>query len=121
MNIYRRCSATPVRLTPSSPLRFIAAGHAVVPWAFPGYFGESTAWLKFLDETHVRYYAEFREVRHSRGYETTTRANNPLNERLELAVKNGRTPPSLLRCFECFVPLEIVACNHGATRQWQKV
>lgn len=58
-----RCSATPVRLTPESPLRFLAAGHAVLPWAFPGYFGESKAWLKFLNQTNVRYYAELREVR----------------------------------------------------------
>lgn len=58
-----RCSATPVRRTPESPLRFLAAGHAVLPWAFPGYFGESKAWLKFLNETNVRYYAELREVR----------------------------------------------------------
>lgn len=62
-----RCSATPVRQTPSSPLRFIAAAHAVMPWAFPGYHDESRAWLKFLDEKHVRYYAELRDVSESFG------------------------------------------------------
>lgn len=58
-----RCSATPVRLTPSSPLRFIAAAHAVMPWAFPGYHDESHAWLKFLDDSNVRHYVELRDVR----------------------------------------------------------
>ena len=58
----RRCSATPVRRTPSSPLRFVAAAHAVMPWAFPGYHDESHAWLNFIDESHVQYYAELRDV-----------------------------------------------------------
>lgn len=57
-----RCSATPVRRTPSAPLRFVAAAHAVMPWAFPGYHDESHAWLNFIDESHVRYYAELRDV-----------------------------------------------------------
>lgn len=51
-----------MRQTPSSPLRFLAAAHAVMPWAFPGYHDESHAWLSFLDETNVRYYAELRDV-----------------------------------------------------------
>lgn len=51
-----------MRRTPSAPLRFVAAAHAVTPWAFPGYHDESHAWLKFLDESHVRYYAELRDV-----------------------------------------------------------
>ncbi len=51
-----------MRQRSSSPLRFIAAAHAVMPWAFPGYHDESRAWLKFLDERHVRYYAELRDV-----------------------------------------------------------
>eukprot|EP00903_Cladosiphon_okamuranus_P005499 g5480.t1 len=59
--ILTRCSATPVRRTPSAPLRFVAAAHAVMPWAFPGYHDESHAWLKFVDESHVRYYAELRD------------------------------------------------------------
>lgn len=58
-----RCSATPVRLTAEAPLRFLAAGHAVVPWSFPKYFKDSKGWLKFLNETNVRYYAELRDVR----------------------------------------------------------
>lgn len=57
-----RCSAIPVKFTPSSPLRFIAAAHTVLPWAFPKLYPDSKAWLDFLNKTHVRYYAELREV-----------------------------------------------------------
>lgn len=52
-----------MRRTPAAPLRFVAAAHAVMPWAFPGYHDEAHAWLNFLDESHVRYYAELRDVR----------------------------------------------------------
>lgn len=51
-----------MRRTRSAPLRFVAAAHAVMPWAFPGYHDESHAWLTFIDESHVRYYAELRDV-----------------------------------------------------------
>eukprot|EP00752_Nemacystus_decipiens_P011193 g9947.t1 len=32
-----------------------------MPWAFPGYHDESHAWLNFIDQSHVRYYAELRD------------------------------------------------------------
>lgn len=74
-----RCSATPVRLTAEAPLRFLAAGHAVVPWSFPKYFKDSKGWLKFLNETNVRYYAELRDVRLFRVHEPQ---NCPTREHL---------------------------------------
>ncbi|CAM9446519.1 unnamed protein product [Ectocarpus fasciculatus] len=90
--ILTRCSATPVRQTTSSPLRFLAAAHAVVPWAFPGYHDESHAWLKFIDETNVRYYAELRDPLTGAvltKHELVSLARHPSRDMAALGLKGG--------------------------------
>ncbi|CBN78125.1 expressed unknown protein [Ectocarpus siliculosus] len=90
--ILTRCSATPVRQTTSSPLRFLAAAHAVVPWAFPGYHDESHAWLKFIDETNVRYYAELRDPFTGvvlAQHELVSLARHPSRDMAALGLKGG--------------------------------
>ncbi|CAM9231934.1 unnamed protein product [Hapterophycus canaliculatus] len=87
-----RCSATPVRQTSSSPLRFLAAAHAVMPWAFPGYHDESHAWLSFLDETNVRYYAELRDPLTGAvltNHELVNLAKHPSRDMAALGLKGG--------------------------------
>ncbi|CAM9160482.1 unnamed protein product [Scytosiphon promiscuus] len=90
--ILTRCSATPVRQTPSSPLRFLAAAHAVMPWAFPGLYDESHAWLSFLDETNVRYYAELRDPLNGAvltNHELVNLAKHPSRDMAALGLKAG--------------------------------
>lgn len=57
-----RCTATPLRPTKvNGPVRFLVAAHTATPWVFPHFYPKP--WLlEFVNETHVRYCVELRQV-----------------------------------------------------------